>query len=130
MTKLAYGCESLADLGRRLRRRHAAEGKAYLVTRYRPRRHAEMIGGSLYWILAHRIVARSEILAFEEAPEGRTRIVLSPRLVPVAGRRKRAHQGWRYLEPRDAPRDLAQGEADLSALPPRLMGELTRLGLV
>ncbi|MEC8035363.1 MAG: DUF1489 family protein, partial [Pseudomonadota bacterium] len=37
----------------------------------------------------------------------------------------------RYLEDKDAPPDLGSGEADdLDAMPPALLGELTRLGLV
>ena len=55
---------------------------------------------------------------------------MQPRLIPVEPRRKRAHQGWRYLADEDAPADL---ESDMEAsdrLPGRLIGELTKLGLV
>ena len=61
-----------------------------------------MIGGSLYWIHKHQLVARSEIVGFEEAEGGRTNIVVSTRLIDVHPKPRRAHQGWRYLEAADA----------------------------
>ena len=130
MTKIAYRIDSFADLQQRLRVRAAAEGGLFHSTRYRPKRHEEMVGGSLYWIIAHRIMARSEILGFAESPDGRTLIQLSPKLVPVRSRAKRAHQGWRYLEEADAPADLDGDEDAMAAMPARLIGELTKLGLV
>ncbi len=126
MTKVAYGATSFEDLHSWFKTRGET---ARLTTRYLPKRHAEMIGGSLYWILKHQLVARSEILNFEEAEGGRTHIVISTRLIDVHPKPKRAHQGWRYLEQADAPADLADGEsADL--LPPGLAGALAKLGLV
>lgn len=126
MTKVAYGAQSLAEVHGWFAQRGDV---ARLTTRNLPRRHAEMIGGSVYWILKHQLVARSEILGFEEAPDGRTEIVIATRLIGVHPIPRRAHQGWRYLEQADAPRDLASGEsADL--LPPALASDLARLGLV
>ena len=52
MTKIAFGCESLPDLQRRIESRAAQNGgEMLLTTRYRPKRHEEMVGGSLYWII-------------------------------------------------------------------------------
>lgn len=130
MTKIAYRIDSFSELGERLRARAQAEGGLFHSTRYRPKRHEEMVGGSLYWIIAHRIMARSEILGFRESPDGRTLILLSPRLVPVRSQAKRAHQGWRYLEEADAPADL-DGEDDAMAdMPAKMIGELTKLALL
>ena len=130
MTKVAYGAQSLdevhswfADGGRR-----GGEDVVRLTTRYLPKRHAEMIGGSLFWILKHQLVARSEILGFEEAEGGRTHILISGRLIDVVPKPKRAHQGWRYLADEDAPRDLAAGE-DGDVMPGHLASELAKLGL-
>lgn len=130
MTKVAFGAQSLADIhgwfaegGRR-----GAGEEARLTTRYLPKRHAEMIGGSVFWILKHQLVARSEILGFEEAEGGRTAIVISTRLVEVRPKPRRAHQGWRYLDAADAPEDLRAGE-DGDVLPGHLAHELARLGL-
>ncbi len=74
-----------------------------MPTRMRPKRAAELVGGSLYWIVKHRIVARQEILRFEDREDGRIDIVCSAELVPVSPMPRRAHQGWRYLEEADAP---------------------------
>ncbi len=126
MTKVAYGAQSLEEVHGWFQTRGA---QARLTTRNLPRRHAEMIGGSVYWILKHQLVARSEILGFAEAPDGRTEIIIATRLIDVHPRPRRAHQGWRYLEEADAPADLGSGEsADL--LPPQIASELARLGLV
>ncbi|MFO1260688.1 MAG: DUF1489 domain-containing protein [Sphingomonadaceae bacterium] len=127
LTKIAYRAESLEEMmgwfvgrGREIK----------LTTRYLPKRHAELIGGSLFWILRGHMVARSAILGFEEADGGKTHIVIASDLIPVMPSPKRAHQGWRYLEGKDAPRDLAGGEAGGDALPIDLAAELGRLGLV
>ncbi|WP_421853797.1 DUF1489 family protein [Novosphingobium sp.] len=125
MTKVAFGASSFEDLHGWFKTRRES---ARLTTRYLPKRHEEMIGGSVYWILKHQLVARSEILGFEEAADGRTEIVISTHLVDVHPKPKRAHQGWRYLEEADAPADLADGES-AELLPPSLAGELAKLGL-
>jgi hypothetical protein len=127
LTKIAYGCDSLASLDARL----AARGdEARLLTRYRPKRADEIAGGSLYWIIAHRIVARSPILRFDEADGGRTDIVIAARTIPVLARARRSHQGWRYLGEDDAPPDAyAEGDA-VAEMPAGLRDELSLLGLV
>ncbi len=132
LTKIAYGCTSLAELeewfdGRTPDKR--------LRTRYLPKRHAEIAGpdaagGSLYWIHEHAIVARAAITGFEQRPDGHWDIVLENRLHRVHPRPKRAHQGWRYLDGKDAPADLMAGEVAGDAMPGRLVSELAKLGLV
>lgn len=126
MTKVAYGAQSLEEVHGWFARR----GETHRVTtRYLPKRQAEMIGGSIYWILKHQLVARSEILGFEEAEAGRAAIIVSGRLVNVHPKPRRAHQGWRYLAAADVPRDLADGESG-EMLPGHLAHELGRLGLL
>ena len=129
ITKIAFGCDGPADLAERLGRQ-ASAGEARLTTRYLPKRIAEMAGGSLYWIHAHMIVGRSPIMGFEENGEGRYWLKIEPRLILVHPRAKRAHQGWRYLEGKDAPADLALGETADDVMPPDMARELGRLGLV
>jgi hypothetical protein len=126
LTKIAYGAESLAYLQAVLTARAPA---ARLTTRYRPKRDSEIVGGSLYWIIAHRIVARSRIIAFETRSDGKTDIVIEPSAVPVRPYPRRAHQGWRYLEGNDAPPDLASGDATGDPLPPELQAALADLAL-
>ncbi len=128
MTKIAFGCDSLAALRARFRDRESG-GPFGLTTRYRPKRADEMQGGSLYWIVNHLIAARSPILGFEDAPNGRTYIMLDPRLIPVMPLPKRAHQGWRYLEAASTPEDLASWDSSAAVLPPKLAKELARIGL-
>jgi hypothetical protein len=89
-----------------------------------------MQGGSLYWIMEHAIIGRSPILGFSQREDGRWTIRLEPRLIPVETIPRRAHQGWRYMAETDAPRDLAGLDGDSDVLPPRLVGELAKLGLV
>jgi hypothetical protein len=130
LTKVAVGCADADALRARLEGR-AGGDETFLITRYRPTRHAELIGGSLYWIVKHQLVARSTILRFEEDERGHCLIRLDRRLVPVRVRPKRAHQGWRYLPEADAPNDLAGGEIDeLAALPSALVRALSALLLI
>lgn len=126
ITKVAYGCDSVAFLEERLALR-AAHGPSFLTTRYLPKRHEEIVGGSLFWIIKHQLIGRTPIVAFGEADGGRVAIHLEPKLILVAPRPKRAHQGWRYLEGADAPPDLGSG--DFAALPAELAGKLAELGL-
>ncbi|MDE2595661.1 MAG: DUF1489 domain-containing protein [Sphingomonadales bacterium] len=132
LTKVAYGAQSLEELHGWFAERG---DEARLTTRYLPKRHAEILddgpgSSSLFWIYKHQLVARSPILRFEEAEGGRTHIVIAPRLISVLPIPRRAHQGWRYMEAKDAPQDLG-GDADGGeVLPGKLASELARLGLV
>lgn len=89
----------------------------------------ELVGGSLHWIVKHRIIARQEILRFEDRSDGRIDIVCSAALELVPPKPKRAHQGWRYLEEGEAPTGEDDGTG-LSDLPPRMYAKLATLGLV
>jgi hypothetical protein len=129
LTKVAVGCASVEALTNRIARRVTQEGEVRVPTRMRPRRMAELIGGSLHWIVKHRIVARQEILRFDDRADGRIDIVCSEMLVAVPPQPKRAHQGWRYLEDADAPGGEDDGSG-LAELPPRLYGKLAALKLV
>ena len=126
LTKIAFGAKSYAHL----ESWYKGRGAIALTTRNRPTRHEECVGGSLYWIINHAIVARSPILGFEKTQDGRWDIVLEPRLIRVHTQPKRAHQGWRYLNEADAPRDLSEGEDAGEFLPGRLAGRLEKLGLI
>jgi hypothetical protein len=129
LTKVAFACDSIEFLQQRLALR-AEQGDTSLVTRYLPKRHVEIAGGSLFWILKHQLIGRSPILGFGEAEGGRTAIHIEPRLILVQARPKRAHQGWRYLEDKDAPADLGAAGSGVADMPPALVGELAGLGLI
>ncbi|WP_296680321.1 DUF1489 domain-containing protein [Novosphingobium sp.] len=133
LTKVAYGAQSLEEM----RSWFSTRGpEARLTTRYLPKRHAEIVPGdgsgqgSLFWIFKHQLVMRSPILRFEAAEGGKTNIVIQPRLIDVMPSPKRAHQGWRYLDHANAPRDLAEGESSGDVMPGKLASDLARLGLV
>ena len=127
LTTVAVGCASVEALENRIARR-ASRGEVRVATRMRPKRADELIGGSLHWIVKHRLVACQQILRFDDRKDGRIDIVCTADLKVIAPRPKRAHQGWRYLE-----EDVAAAPADSSGtaeLPPRLYGRLAALALV
>jgi hypothetical protein len=129
ISKVAVGCASLDTLKRRQESRLTG-GIVPIQTRFRPKRADELVGGSIFWIIKHRITARQTILGFAETEERRTIIQLAPELVTVRARPKRAHQGWRYLTAEDAPADFDGSEDGLDAMPPRLLTALSGLALV
>jgi hypothetical protein len=130
MTRIAFGAESAEHLRQRLES-HGVGGEVRLTTRYLPKRHAEMAGGSLFWILKHAIIARTPLLGFMDNGEGRTWIRLKPELIAVRALPKRAHQGWRYLEETNLPPDLEAGETNArDHMPPKMLSKLIGMGLV
>lgn len=131
LTKVAVGCADVAELAARQAERFGE--LAICHTRFMPKRAAELPGGSLFWIIRHRIVARQTILALDmaETPWGvKCAIALTPGPVPVVALPRRAHQGWRYFDPADAPRDLADAGYDADAVPAAMLRELQSLWLV
>lgn len=128
LSRIAYGCSSLAELEAALVGR-TQDGRVYLTTRYRPKRAAELEGGSIYWIVRHQLVARAVILGFSEAEGGRTHIILADTIIPVVPYPRRAHQGWRYLAEGDAPPDLGADGSGADTLPPELAADLAEVGL-
>ena len=130
ISKVAVGCSSLDALRVRQQLRLAG-GVVPIVTRFRPKRAVELVGGSIYWIVKHRIAARQTILGFADREEDRRTVIrLDPLLVPVRALPRRAHQGWRYLDPADSPLDLAGDETGLAELPPELTARLSALALI
>ena len=56
------------------------------------------------------ILCRQRILAVDTVGEGvtaRCEVTVDPEIVRVAPTPRRAFQGWRYLQPEDAPPDLS-----------------------
>jgi hypothetical protein len=130
ISKVAVGCPSLDALRARQQSRLSG-GVVPIVTRFRPKRADELVGGSIFWIVKHRITARQTILGFAEREEDRRTIIrLDPELVTVRALPRRAHQGWRYLAAADAPSDLAGDDSGLAELPPELAARLAALALI
>lgn len=140
LVKLSVGSESVESLrdwqAERIARRKAAglDPRPRHVTRMWPRRADEILGGgSIYWVISGIVAARQALEGFEETigEDGirRCGFILNPELVRVLPRPKRPFQGWRYLKPEDAPRDLDSRGFEEAALPWDLQNELGRFGI-
>ena len=128
LTKVAFGCRTVEALEKRVAAR-THSGEMRVATRMRPKRMAELIGGSIHWIVKHRLIGRQQILRIEDRKDGRIDIVVAGALELIPPAPRRAHQGWRYLEEANAPSTQGDGSG-IGALPPRLYGKLSGLGLV
>jgi hypothetical protein len=128
LTKVAFGCRTIEALQKRVATR-ARDGEVRFVTRMRPKRADELVGGSLYWIVRHRLVGCQQILRFDDRTDGRIDIVCSADLVLISPQPRRAHQGWRYLDDDSAPPPEGDGTG-VGELPSQLYGKLAALALV
>lgn len=140
LIKLCVGADSVDDLRDWVARRALTAIAAGLqphsthTTRMMPKRTDDLLsGGSLYWVIKGQVQARQPLLDIETFKDadgiGRCNLVLGPEVVDTEYQPRRAFQGWRYLEAKDAPRDLkALGEG--GELPLELRRELAELGLL
>ncbi|HEY8567461.1 MAG TPA: DUF1489 family protein [Beijerinckiaceae bacterium] len=141
LLKLCVGCDSIRDLEEWIeenRLHHARLGRTYEqvhTTRMMPKRLAEIVdAGSLYWVVKGQLACRQRLVAIRPFTDGegigRCHLVLDPVVVPVEPRPVRPFQGWRYLEHKDAPRDLDRAGGELGLMPESLRRELAALGLL
>jgi len=141
LIKLCVGCDSITDLQEWIEENRAhfhRLGRDYEqthTTRMVPKRIDELLGGgSLFWVIRGQVACRQALLdvrPFTDADGiGRCRLVLEPKLVPVAPRPFRPFQGWRYLTTKDAPRDIDSRTGDLAVMPEDMRRELAELGLL
>ena len=135
LIKLSVGTEDLVQLARWQARRQRLAGRLFHQTRMMPKRAAELLeGGSIYWVIRGQIRARQRLLAIErqQDPEGRAYalLILDPELHRTVAAPHRAFQGWRYLLPEDAPKDLAKSEGLPPDMPAEMAAELQALGLL
>ncbi len=140
LIKLCVGCDSVSDLEGWIKQklkalRKGARRELIHTTRMVPKRADDLTdGGSLFWVIRGQIMCREKIAAvrpfIDKEGVGRCRIVLIPKVVLVEPRPFRAFQGWRYLEPKDAPRDLDSAAPGARAMPENLRRELQDLGLL
>lgn len=139
VVKLCVGADTIEDLAawqdwqiKEARRRKLARTLPVCGTRAWPKRADDVLaGGSLYWVIKGTILVRQRILAIDEVVDEhglRCGLYLDPRHVRTAPAPKRAFQGWRYLEPGDAPADLGSPRAGGAELPDDLRAELMALG--
>ena len=134
LKKLSVGSVSIDSL-KSWQNRRTRQGLLIIhPTRNWPRRADELLdGGCLFWIIKGQICVRQPIADLIEVKreDGRPAcgIVLAQQLIPVWPRRVRIFQGWRYLEPADAPEDMPQSD-DATPMPAELASELRELGLL
>ena len=136
MLKLCVGAESVEDLAewQISQRDRWPRGCAVHVTRMWPKREAELLeGGSLYWIIKGVIQCRQRLLALEQVEGGdgitRCALVMDAEVIRTEAAPRRPFQGWRYLDPKDSPRDLVKGREADDTLPPELAQALAEIGL-
>lgn len=141
LMKLCVGVNEVSELRawqkKRLAERRAQQEKPALfhVTRMMPKSKDELLdGGSLYWVIRGAIRVRQRLVSVEAFRDkqgiSRCRLGLDPKLVLTLPQPRRAFQGWRYLSPQDAPRDLSRSAAAQGDLPVALQSELAALGLL
>ena len=142
LIKMAVGIESFSHLAHVQKNRLQdlnKEGESPVLrhwTRNSPTRAEEICaGGSLYWIIKGAIRARQKISSIDKHTSEKSRkrcaLVLDTTLVRTELKISKPIQGWRYLDPQAAPKDLLmvanEGNADI---PMEMARELRELGLL
>jgi len=141
LIKLCVGCDSVADLEEWIeqklkeRKKRRQRPEHVHTTRMLPKRAGELTdGGSLYWVIRGQIACRERILDIRptSGKDGvkRCQVVLDGKVKLVEPRPRAAFQGWRYLEDKDAPRDLARAAPGAHRMPETMRRELQELGLL
>ena len=141
LIKLCVGCDSVADLEDWIKqklkekKRRGQKAEHIHTTRMLPKRAAELTdGGSLFWVVRGQIAFRERILDIrpftDKDGNGRIRVVHDGKVVLVEPRPRAAFQGWRYLEAKEAPRDLSRAAPGAAKMPEAMRRELQELGLL
>jgi hypothetical protein len=136
LLKLCVGCDTVQELKLWQDERLCSLARARKVaelchrTLQAPRRRDEVLdGGSLYWVIKGFVLVRQRVLDLrpDKKDDGTPccGIVLDPELVATRAHPRRAFQGWRYLDPADAPADMQIVE-DVDDEMPRAMRENLR----
>jgi len=132
IVKLCVGCDTVEEL---LEWREPARrrGEPLILRTKQTPRQADAVtdGGSLYRVYKGFILSRQRILAVDCIGDGQDRrceMRLDESVVLTAPTPRRAFQGWRYLDPADAPPDLGDVAA-AEGLPPDLARRLREAGV-
>lgn len=110
-------------------------GHPYTLTRFPPKQTAEILnGGSLYRVIKGSLCCRQVIKDFipstRENGDPCTQIILESEIIRTQPIAMRPFQGWRYLKPENAPKDLNTSTIQLLNLPIKLRKELEELALL
>ena len=130
LIKLCIGVDTVEGLAEWGEQEYAAGRPWILRTRQTPKRATELIeGGSIYRVFKGFVLCRQRILAVDTVglgPAARCEVTLDPEVVRTTPVPRRAFQGWRYLEAKEAPADLTGFNED--AAPPELARRLREIG--
>ena len=131
LIKLCVGCDTVEELLDWREASRSAGQPWILRTRQTPKRAAELVeGGSLFRVYKGFILSRQLILGVNSVGEGQARrceVTLGDQVILTAPTPRRPFQGWRYLDPAVAPRDLGAAGDD-AALPQGLVRRLREIG--
>jgi hypothetical protein len=131
LVKLCVGCDTVEELIAWWKAEHDGDQPWKMRTRQTPKRAVELIeGGSLYRVYKGFILSRQKIWAVETVGEGqaaRCEVTLDPNVILTVPTPRRAFQGWRYLEAKDAPLDLGPMGGEV-AVPMELARQLREIG--
>ncbi|HLZ82020.1 MAG TPA: DUF1489 family protein [Caulobacteraceae bacterium] len=131
LIKLCVGCDTVEELLEWWETERGGGQPWIMRTRQTPKRAAELVdGGSLYRVYKGFILSRQPILAVNtvgEGPARRCEVTLHEAVILTAPTPRRPFQGWRYLDPADAPEDLAPA-GERAALPQDLARRLREIG--
>ncbi|MEL6521382.1 MAG: DUF1489 domain-containing protein [Pseudomonadota bacterium] len=137
LVKLSVGTETIQGLAdwQSTAQAQGPDGAPRHVTRMWPKKSAELLnGGSIYWVIKGVILCRQRIVRLDEVTRSdgilRCALVLDPNLIRTSPAPKRPFQGWRYLQPGDAPADLSDLKANETPLPPQLEAALSEIGVL
>ncbi|MFN4225595.1 MAG: DUF1489 family protein [Hyphomonas sp.] len=115
LVKLCVGADDIDDLASWQKRQMKKLPCPVHHTRMMPKRAEELLqGGSIYWVIKRAIRVRQRIVDIrtvkDEDGKELCELVFDPELIRTYAHPKRPFQGWRYLTPGEAPRDLKTGE--------------------
>lgn len=131
LVKLCVGCDTVDELIAWWKAEIGEDQPWKMRTRQTPKRAAELVdGGSLYRVYKGFILSRQRIWAVETVgagPAARCEVTLDPKVILTIPTPRRAFQGWRYLEAKDAPPDLA-GATGAEDVPAELARQLREIG--
>jgi hypothetical protein len=141
LIKLSVGTDSVADLEDWIKlklkenKRRGQKPERIHTTRMVPKRAEELTdGGSIFWVIKGQIMCREKILDIRPFTDKdgihRCCLVLDPKCILVEPRPRSAFQGWRYLDDKEAPRDLAKAAPGAANMPEQMRRELRELGLL
>ncbi len=140
MMKLVVGIESLEEFAHLQSRssqkiRYLGREVNVCYTRYQPKDAEKILnsGGSIYRVIKGVMRCRQKIVGFQQVqtPMGKKcQILMDTEIIRTHPLPRRAFQGWRYLQPNKAPKDLSPYQAGEILPTDKMERELSELGLL